>query len=181
MLNGQRMTWSTSTSFGSGGYKTYGKHYHRICPSYKPLSAITNNGFVGISWALLLPAALLITAGVFLTLYVTWLAGVLFFICAATPHLWLIKRYFDSTPFKWEKGSKICAAEDAFLLMPESKQREYKYFLDATFKGNLNAEEARKLFQQFSQVTSIKQKLDEEIKRQNELREIMKSIDPLGG
>lgn len=179
MLNGQRQMWDAKTVY-SGGKKEYvGTKYHRVCPSYKPLSSITNNGFVGISWFFLAITGGLVTAGVFATMYIGWPLGVLLFIVALLPHAWLINRYFDSTPYKWENSGKLHDAENAFYLMSPARQKEYRSLLDKTFKGHLKFDKAKQLFEQFSELLTIQADLDAEVKRQKELRDIMHSIDPL--
>lgn len=175
MLNGKRHLWTTKIERWTD--KRVGLLYHRVCPSYKHFSAITNNGFVGISWFMTIPTALLVTSGILLTVFITWILGLVFFLAAPAPWLWVIKRYLDSTPCRWEEGNKIAVAENAYLMMPKAKQKEYRPFIDAVFRGNLPPNDAKKLFEMCSSVDSIRDKLRAEFEQQKQLQAIMEEIN----
>lgn len=177
MLNGQRQLWTTTVEYNYQDHKTVGKYYHRVCPQYKNLSAITNNGFVGMGWFLLAPAIMLLAAGVLAIIYLTWLLSIAFFIGALVPHAWLLNRYFNSTPHKWEEGSKVNRAENAYLLMPKDKQQEYRHFIDAVFRGNLSAVKAKELFDQCSMLDDINSQLTAEIDRKKQEQAILKELN----
>jgi len=177
MLNGRRHLWDTKEIYSAGKTTKVGSTWHKVCPSYKHLSAVTNNGFRGISWFMLVPTLLLIGVGVASVLFVTWILALPFFIAAFVPYIWLINRYFTSTAWKWEKGSEIGRAESAYNLMPVAKQKEYRHFIDYVFKGSLDATQAKKLFDSFSEVTSIQAKLDQELKLQKEKQKIIDELN----
>lgn len=175
MLNGRRQLWDTKADLVSGG--RVGTTWHKICPSYKHLSAITNNGFTGIAWVLLVPTLFLLGLTVASGLFVTWILALPFFVASFIPYGWLINRYFTSTAWKWERGSEIGRAENAYLLMPLEKQKEYRHFIDSVFKGVLDADKAMKLFSSFSEVTNIQAKLNQELQMQKEKQKIIDELN----
>jgi hypothetical protein len=128
-----------------------------------------------------IPVASLITLGVLACVYLTWMLGVIFLVASPVPWLWLIKRYYDSTPWKYEMGNKIVQAEHAYLLMPKEKQKEYRDLIDAVYRGSLSANEAKSLFEQYSQVNSIRDRLKAELEQRREQQKILEELNESTG
>jgi hypothetical protein len=176
MFNGRRILWDASIVYKNGKESYKGRKYHRVCPSYKHFSAITNNGFVGIAWVLLIPTVTLVVIGILSIVYLTWVLGIICFLLSLFPEGWLIKRYYDSTPYKWETSSELFDIERAFHAMPMNKQHEYRHFLDKSFKGTVARKEVLNLFKQYSELDAIDKALKDEIAKKRELDNIMAEL-----
>lgn len=173
MLNGKRNSWYYTQSLYTDWNKKYSTH--RVVPSTRHFSAITNNNFGTASALALIPTILCITIGVMLTVFVTWLAGLAFFIIAPMPLAAVLVRYFSGYPHKGSAPTRqdIDTAEDAFNKMPLDKQKEYAKYLEAVYAETVDAKQVVQLFNTCIDKDSIQKQLKDELQVQNDLRKLL--------
>jgi ABC-type multidrug transport system fused ATPase/permease subunit len=163
MLNGERKVWYYKESLTSkGAVKNW--HMVRICPSTRHFSVITNNGFPAATMLSLIPTAILIAGGVLLTVFFSWVVGVLLFLISIVPPLAVVVRYMNS--YAWRGDAVIRDVQDAFSKMSKVKQKEYNKYLEGAFARTVDLDKVLKLFKACAKESGIDKDLEDEIKIQ---------------
>lgn len=173
MLNGPRQTWYYKQDVWTDFKKVY--HTHKLVPSTKHFSAITNNNYGTAIFLSLIPTALAITAGILFTVFLGWLVGLVFFLASPAPLGAVAVRYINAYPHKGndESRTNIDEAEKAFAKMHPDKQREYTKYLEAVYAETVDGKEVVQLFKSCADKTGIQRQLKDELQVQRDLHKLL--------